>query len=225
MSTLERAIEIAREAHAGQYDKAGADYIGHPLRVMEKGKTEEEKIVGVLHDVVEDSDWTFSMLISEGFSLRIISALRCLTKRSEDEDYDEFISRVLKDELAARVKLYDLEDNLDLSRLETISSADIKRCEKYRRARSRIIEGLEFIAVREVEWTEQKGGMEIVYQRRYDARGRVVGVSEQRFDNGEEVGHFAEYVGLDGYWRGGFYDAQVGFGGQTYHKFIEGEVK
>lgn len=165
------------------------------------------------------------MLISEGFSLRIISALRCLTKRSEDEDYDKFISRVLKDELAARVKLNDLEDNLDLSRLETISSADIKRCEKYRRARSRIIEGLEFIAVREEEWTEQKGEMEIVYQRRYDARGRVVGVSEQRFENGEEVGHFAEYVCLDGYWRGGFYDAQVGFGGQTCHKFIEGEVK
>ena len=59
MATLERAIEIARQAHAGQVDKAGADQIGHPLRVMEMGKTEEERIVGILHDVIEDSDWTF----------------------------------------------------------------------------------------------------------------------------------------------------------------------
>jgi (p)ppGpp synthase/HD superfamily hydrolase len=143
MSTLERAIEIAREAHTGQFDKGGADYIGHPLRVMEKGKTEEEKIVGVLHDVVEDSEWTIGMLEAEGFSRTVISALKCLTKRSESEDYDEFISRVLQDGLAARVKLYDLEDNLDLSRLGTISPTDIERCEKYRRARARIIEGLE----------------------------------------------------------------------------------
>lgn len=70
MSTLERAIEIARQAHVGQVDKGGADYIGHPLRVMEMGRTEEEKIVGVLHDVVEDSDWTFEMLEEEGFAQR-----------------------------------------------------------------------------------------------------------------------------------------------------------
>ena len=65
MATLERAIEIARVAHAGQVDKAGKDYINHPLRVMEMGKDENEKIVGVLHDVVEDSDWTFEMLEAE----------------------------------------------------------------------------------------------------------------------------------------------------------------
>lgn len=68
MSTLERAIQIATEAHKGQLDKAGKDYIGHPLRVMEMGKTEDEKIVGVLHDVVEDGDWTFEALEAEGFS-------------------------------------------------------------------------------------------------------------------------------------------------------------
>ena len=141
MATLQRAIEIAYEAHAGQYDKAGADYINHPLRVMEKGTTGEEKIVGVLHDVVEDSDWTFEMLQAEGFSPNVMFALRYLTKKSENEDYDDFISRVLKNELAARVKLSDLEDNLDLSRLETVTPADIERCERYKRARARIIEG------------------------------------------------------------------------------------
>ena len=68
MATLERAIEIAKQAHTGQVYKGGNDYISHPLRVMEMGRTEEEKIVGVLHDVIEDSDWTFEMLEEEGFA-------------------------------------------------------------------------------------------------------------------------------------------------------------
>ena len=66
MSTLEKAIEIATKAHSGQLDKAGNDYITHPLRVMAAGKTTDEKIVGVLHDVVEDTEWTFEMLAAEG---------------------------------------------------------------------------------------------------------------------------------------------------------------
>ena len=76
MSTLDRAIEIATEAHKGQLDKASRDYIGHSLRVMEMGKTEEDKIVGVLHDVIEDTDWTFEKLAEEGFSDEVL-ALRC----------------------------------------------------------------------------------------------------------------------------------------------------
>lgn len=87
MSTLERAIQIATEAHKGQFDKAGREYIGHPIRVMEMGKTEDEKIVGVLHDVIEDSDWTFERLEAEGFSQEVINALRCVTKTSENENY------------------------------------------------------------------------------------------------------------------------------------------
>ena len=134
MATLERAIEIARQAHAGQVDKGGADYIGHPLRVMEMGKNEEEKIIGVLHDVVEDSDWTFEMLESEGFSSEVIEALRCLTKLSEDEEYDHFITRVKSNRLAIKVKLCDLVDNLDSSRLESVTEADKKRSKKYERA-------------------------------------------------------------------------------------------
>lgn len=138
MSTLERAIEIARQAHAGQVDKAGTDYIGHPLRVMERGETEEQKIVGVLHDVVEDYDWTFEMLEAEGFSSEVIAALKCVTKISEDEDYDYFIDRVLTNRLAVRVKLYDLEDNLDVSRLDSLTDADVARCKKYLHARDRL---------------------------------------------------------------------------------------
>ena len=134
MSTLERAIQIATEAHKGQLDKAGKDYICHPLRVMEMGKTEEEKIVGVLHDVVEDGDWTFEALEAEGFSQEVIAALRCVTKTSENENYDEFIERVRKNPLAVAVKINDLTDNMDIRRLPYLSDKDVKRLKKYLKA-------------------------------------------------------------------------------------------
>ena len=139
MSTLQRAIEIATEAHKGQYDKAGNDYIGHPLRVMELGKTENEKIVGVLHDVVEDTDWTFEALAAEGFSEEVIAALRCVTKLSENENYDDFIERVKKNPLAVAVKINDLSDNMDIRRLPYLSDKDVKRLKKYLKAYKRLI--------------------------------------------------------------------------------------
>ena len=138
MSTLEKAIEIATEAHQGQFDKAGRDYIGHPLRVMEMGKTEEEKIVGVLHDVIEDTDWTFEKLAEEGFSDEVIAALRCVTKISENENYDDFIDRVKKNPLAAAVKINDLTDNMDIRRLPYLSDKDVKRLKKYLKAYKRL---------------------------------------------------------------------------------------
>ncbi len=133
MSTLERAIEIATEAHRGQRDKAGNDYIGHPLRVMAAGKTTEEKIVGVLHDVVEDSNWTFNLLAIERFSPTIIEALRCLT-HDPRESYDRYIARVKGNPLAAAVKLNDLTDNMDIRRLPYLSDKDVKRLKRYLRA-------------------------------------------------------------------------------------------
>ena len=139
MSTLDRAIEIATQAHKGQLDKSGKEYIGHPLRVMEMGMTEQEKIVGVLHDVVEDSDWTFEALEAEGFSPEIISALRCVTKTSENENYDDFIERVKKNPLATAVKINDLTDNMDIRRLPYLSDKDVKRLKKYLKAYKRLI--------------------------------------------------------------------------------------
>lgn len=138
MSTLQRAIEIAIEAHKGQFDKAGRDYIGHPLRVMEMGKSEEEKIVGVLHDVIEDTDWTFEKLAEEGFSDEVIAALRCVTKTSESENYDDFIDRVKKNPLAVAVKINDLTDNMDIRRLPYLSDKDVKRLKKYLKAYKRL---------------------------------------------------------------------------------------
>ena len=139
MSTLERAIEIATEAHKGQYDKAGNDYIGHPLRVMDMGRTEEEKIVGVLHDVVEDTEWTFAQMAAEGFSQEVIDALQCVTKLSENENYDDFIERVKNNPLATAVKINDLSDNMDIRRLPYLSDKDVKRLKKYLKAYKKLI--------------------------------------------------------------------------------------
>lgn len=139
MSTLERAIEIATQAHEGQVDKAGNAYIGHPLRVMEMGRTIEEKIAGVLHDIVEDSPWTFEMLEAEGFAPEIIAALKCVTKISENEDYDDFIERVKKNPLAVAVKINDLTDNMDIRRLPYLSDKDVKRLKKYLKAYKKLI--------------------------------------------------------------------------------------
>ena len=134
MSTLSKAIEIALYAHKGQKDKSGAAYILHPLRVMERGETEVEKICGVLHDVVEDSDWTFEALENEGFSVVVISALRCVTKKTDNEDYDTFIDRVSQNPIAIQVKINDLLDNMDVTRLKELNESDLKRLNKYLKA-------------------------------------------------------------------------------------------
>ena len=99
---------------------------------MAAGKTTEEKIVGILHYVVEDTDWTFERLATEGFSAEVIGALRCITKLSENEPYDKFISRVKENPLAVAVKLNDLTDNMDIRRLPYISDKDVKRLKKLR---------------------------------------------------------------------------------------------
>lgn len=94
MSILNRAIEIATQAHQGATDKYGVPYINHVTRVMNMGGSDNEKIVGILHDVIEDIHWTFEDLETEGFSKEVIDALKCITKTSEDEDYEAFITRV-----------------------------------------------------------------------------------------------------------------------------------
>ena len=122
------------QAHAGQVDKAGMPYIGHVMRVMQAGKTIDEKIVGVLHDVVEDTTWTFDALLAEGFPVHIVDALRCVTKLSDDEPYEAFINRVKNNPLAVAVKINDLTDNMDVRRLQTLTDADVQRLRKYLKA-------------------------------------------------------------------------------------------
>ena len=133
MATLERAIEIAARAHAGQVDKAGAPYILHPIRMMLSVDSIEARMAAMLHDVVEDSDVTLEQLRAEGFPASVIEAVEALTKR-EGEDYEAFIRRVAPNMLARQVKLADLRDNSDLSRIAQPTEKDRLRIEKYRRA-------------------------------------------------------------------------------------------
>jgi (p)ppGpp synthase/HD superfamily hydrolase len=133
--TLARAIEIAVQAHAGQTDKAGAPYILHPLRVMLSLATDAERIVGVLHDVIEDCpEWSMERLRGEGFAEDILAALALVTKLSEDEDYPAFISRCCSNLIARNVKRADLVDNLDLRRLPRVTDKDAMRLNKYLQA-------------------------------------------------------------------------------------------
>ena len=132
---LQRAIEIALEAHKGALDKGGNPYILHPLRLMLQMDSEEEMIVAILHDVVEDSEkWSFDKLQTEGFSKKIINSLRSITKENENEDYEKFIDRSIRDKIGRKVKIADISDNLDISRLKEVTDKDILRINKYKKA-------------------------------------------------------------------------------------------
>ena len=136
---LEKAIQIALEAHKGQTDKAGAPYLLHLIRVMNAGQTENEKICGILHDLVEDTPWTFEDLRREGFSEEVIRALVCVTKQP-NEPYTHFIERIKKNSLATKVKLNDLRDNMDITRLTFITEEDTQRLNKYLKAYHSLLE-------------------------------------------------------------------------------------
>lgn len=135
------ALSLAVLAHRGQVDKAGAPYILHPLRLMMRLETEEERILAVLHDAVEDTPLTLDVLRQEGFSERILTALDHLTHRAE-ESYEAYIQRLQENPLAIRIKRLDLEDNMDIRRLDaTLSDRDCARLKKYRRVWS-LLQGL-----------------------------------------------------------------------------------
>jgi (p)ppGpp synthase/HD superfamily hydrolase len=134
MSDLERAIAIAVEAHGGQRDKSGAPYVLHPLRVMLSLPSNDERIVAVLHDVCEDCPgWTFERLRAEGFSERVLTALNSVTKR-DGEAYEHFVRRAADNPVGRAVKLADMKDNCDLSRISSPTERDFARIEKYKKA-------------------------------------------------------------------------------------------
>lgn len=126
-----KALQIAKLAHAGQMDKGGNPYFLHPLAVSEKVETEDEKIVALLHDVIEDTDITLDYLLEQGFSEEILAAVNRLTKR-EGVSYEEYIDAVRKNPLALKVKIADMMHNSDLSRIPNPTEKDLKRIEKYK---------------------------------------------------------------------------------------------
>lgn len=135
MSTLERAIEIAARAHAGQTDKGGHPYILHPLRLMFTLKDRNEQMVAVLHDVIEDTSVTLEELSSEGFSQDILDAVIALTKK-EGESRISAAKRAAENAIARVVKLADVRDNMDLSRISELTDKDRIRIKEYEEVRA-----------------------------------------------------------------------------------------
>ena len=125
------AKRIAIDAHADQVDKAGAPYWHHPEYVANHVKTPAEKAVAWLHDVVEDTDWTFEGLLAEGICPEVVEGVKAITKR-EGEAYETYLDRVKANPLAKTVKLADLAHNMDLSRIAQPTEKDFARIEKYR---------------------------------------------------------------------------------------------
>ncbi|GAA4792623.1 HD domain-containing protein [Lysobacter hankyongensis] len=140
MATLERAIELAARAHAGQRDKGGQPYILHPLRVMAAMTTDAGRIAAVLHDIVEDTSITFDDLVAEGFADDIVDAIRALTK-FEGETREQAAKRIVRDPIARAVKLADIADNMDLTRIPAPSERDRARLREYAVAREILLAG------------------------------------------------------------------------------------
>ena len=130
---LELALSIATEAHRGQFDKAGIDYIEHPIFVASQVDSEEEKAVALLHDVIEDSSVTAEELLNAGLPETVVTAVQILSKK-KGQDYQTYLKTVKSNPLARAVKLADIKHNSDLLRLETITDKDLERLEKYKKA-------------------------------------------------------------------------------------------
>lgn len=133
MSLYDAALKIAKEAHKGQVDKAGVEYIKHPIYVASQVDTEVEKATALLHDVIEDSDLRVEDLIGRGIPIEVVQAVSLLTK-DKKFTYHEYLSRVKSNDIAVKVKLADLKHNSDISRLPNPTEKDFKRLEKYKRA-------------------------------------------------------------------------------------------
>ncbi|NOZ88038.1 MAG: guanosine-3',5'-bis(diphosphate) 3'-pyrophosphohydrolase [Deltaproteobacteria bacterium] len=130
MSTIEKAIELASREHAGMRDKAGAPYIFHPLRVMFAVSKPLEKIVAVLHDIVEDTPTTLGDLQKLGFPFEALQALEALTRRKGESRMDA-AKRAAENPIALVVKLADVKDNMDLNRMENPTEKDFNRLKEY----------------------------------------------------------------------------------------------
>ena len=139
MSTIEKAIEIAARHHAGDTDKAGKPYLLHPLRLMFAVRSPFEMMAAVLHDVVEDTPVTLQDLESEGFHPDVIAAIDALTKKP-GESRLEAAARAAQDPIALVVKLADVTDNMDLSRIADPKDRDFERLKEYEEVKKLLID-------------------------------------------------------------------------------------
>lgn len=125
-----KALRLAYEAHAGQFDKSGVPYVFHPLHLAEQMDDEDSIVAALLHDVVEDTAYSLEDLRAMGFPARALEAVALLT-HDPAEPYLSYVARVKENPLARRVKLADLRHNSDLSRIDQVTERDLERVEKY----------------------------------------------------------------------------------------------
>lgn len=138
---LERAIEIAKKMHKNQTDKAGKPYIEHCLRVMKDLNTTEDKIVGVLHDSIEDTNLTIEDLKANGFREPILAGILAITKQ-ENESYENYLERVRSNPIALKVKIADMKDNMNINRIKNPTEKDYRRLAKYRNIYPQLLNAL-----------------------------------------------------------------------------------
>lgn len=134
-----KALKLMTEKHAGQKDRSGLPYILHPFHVAEQMTDEESTVAALLHDVVEDTDTTFEELEEAGFSDRVIKTLKLLT-HEEGTDYYDYVRKIGEDPLARKVKLADLQHNMQIERLDELRPKDLERLEKYKRCREYLLD-------------------------------------------------------------------------------------
>lgn len=127
---LNKAIIMAVEAHAGQTDKGGAPYIFHPMRLMLATSDPDEQVVAILHDVMEDSDTSVEDLLAIGVTDYQMQALVLMCK-DYALTYQQYVEKIGEHPLARKVKLLDLADNMDLTRLQNVTQKDYDRTSKY----------------------------------------------------------------------------------------------
>jgi (p)ppGpp synthase/HD superfamily hydrolase len=133
MKTFADAVILACQAHEDQVDKGGNPYILHPLRIAQQMQTSEERIVAMLHDVIEDTDIPLQYLRDEGYSDTIVEAIDALTRR-DGETYMDYIRRAKQNPIARKVKIADIKDNMDLSRIPEPTEKDLQRMKRYEKA-------------------------------------------------------------------------------------------
>ena len=138
---LDKAALICVSKHQDQRDKAGRAYFQHPMRVAMRCATDEEKIVALLHDTIEDTDVTPEYLLGEGFPRYIVDAVLSVTKK-DGESYEDFIARSKENSIGRKVKIHDLEDNLDVMRLDEVTPRMAARLTKYLKAIRTLKEGM-----------------------------------------------------------------------------------
>lgn len=138
---LDKALQLAVQVHSGHVDRGGSPYLLHVLQVVAKCRDDlDAATLAALHDVVEDSSLSLKNLREQGFPPRIVDGVDALTRR-DGEAYEDAIERAAANSLARKVKIADLESNLDVLRLTQVTTSDLGRLERYRRAWKRLVAG------------------------------------------------------------------------------------